>query len=250
MKKYLLTILLGACGIMVLATTTLAATNMSFTPVRVNVRQGQIFTLIVGVNPQGLKNYTAKAELRFPADLLEVKSFAFANSWMPLAQPGYDLTDNLKGTLIRTAGYPGGITAPTIFGTVFFRAKKNGAGLITLNNNSFALDANNQNVLANIVVQTIVAVSPPVVAPVTTPKPATVKVPTSTSSEEIPIVPVPEQPSAASSTPSPITARSLSASIGNLISLGTDNVIVEILVILIIAGAIYFIIVRRSHRPK
>ena len=91
MKKYLFTILLGAFGTMVIAAPAFAATSVSFAPVNVSVRQGQIFTLTIGVNPQGVKNYTVKTELHYPADLLEVKSFTFAPSWMPLAQPGYDL---------------------------------------------------------------------------------------------------------------------------------------------------------------
>jgi hypothetical protein len=198
-----------------------------------------------------LKNYTAKIELHYPADLLEVKSFTFAPSWMPLAQSGYDRLDNLNGVLIKTAGYPAGISAPTTFGTVSFRAKKNGTGLITLNRNSFAWDANSQNVLANVAVQTVVAVATPVtpvaprvpIAPITATTPRT---PVSTTSEELPLVPALEQPLVASSTPLPsTTARSLSASIGNLLSLGTDNVIVEILVVLIFGLAIYIVVRRR-----
>src|SRR3989338_1634672 len=104
MKKYLLTILLGAFGAMAIAAPALAATSVSFTPVNVSVRKGQTFTLTIGVNPQGAKNYTAKTEFHYPADLLEVKSFTFAPSWMPLAQSGYDLNDNTNGVFIKTAG--------------------------------------------------------------------------------------------------------------------------------------------------
>src|SRR3990167_3051132 len=167
MKKILLTILLGAFGAMALA-----ATSVSFTPVNVSVRQGQTFTLMIGVNPQGVKNYTAKTELHYPADLLEVKSFTFAPSWMPLAQPGYDLADNTNGVLIKTAGYPGGISSAATFGTVSFLAKKSGNGTITLNSgNSLALDANSQNVIADASVQTAVAISAAIPIQITTPKP-------------------------------------------------------------------------------
>ena len=159
MKKTLLTILLGAFGVMVLAAPVLAATNVSFTPVNVSVRQGQNFTLTIGVNPQGVKNYTAKIELRYPADLLEVKSFTFANGWVALAQPGYDLTDNANGVLIKTAGYPGGVSSAVTFGTVSFLAKKSGNGTITLSGDSFVLDAVNQNVLVSVSVQTTVVIT-------------------------------------------------------------------------------------------
>ena len=148
MKKTLLTILLGTFGIMALAAPALADTSVSFTPVNVSVHQGQTFTITIGADPQGTKNYTVKTELRYPADLLEVKLFTFTNSWMPIAQPGYDLIDNTNGTLIKTAGYPGGVSSTVTFGTVSFLAKKSGNGTITLNKNSFALDANNQHVLS------------------------------------------------------------------------------------------------------
>lgn len=250
MKKYLLTILLGAFGIMALVAPALAVTNVSFTPIKVNARQGQIFTLTIGVNPQGVKNYTAKVELHYPANLLEVKSFTFASGWMSLSQSGYDLTDNLNGVLIKTAGYPSGISAPTTFGTVSFRAKQNGNGIISLNSNSFVYDANSQNVLTNSSAQTMVAISAPVVAPIIPPKPLTVEVPVSPPSVETPIVPAPEQPIVALSLPSsPIATRSLSASIGNILSLGTDSAIVGFLVVVVVAYLLYAVI-RNARRKK
>jgi hypothetical protein len=159
MKKYLLTILLGAFGAMILVAPALAATSVSFTPVSVSVSQGQSFTFTIGVNPQGVKNYTAKIEFHYPADLLEAKSFTFANGWMPLPLPGYDLIDNTNGVSIKTAGYPGGVSSPVTFGTVSFLAKKSGNGTIALSGNSFVLDANNQNALAGASAQTAVAIS-------------------------------------------------------------------------------------------
>lgn len=247
MKKFILTILLGVVGVMVLAAPALAATSVSFTPVNVSVRQGQAFILTIGVNPQGTKNYTAKTELRYPADLLEVKSFTFANGWMALAQPGYDLTDNANGVLIKTAGYPGGVSSAVTFGTVSFLAKKSGNGTITLNSNSFALDANNQNVLAGASVQTAVAIS---VAPApTTPTTPAVE-PTEEGTvlgEETPIVP---EPTTASQ---PVASRSLLASVGSVVTFGTDSVIVGFLVaiaILALAGYALYVVIQRARRKN
>ncbi|MEK7160515.1 MAG: hypothetical protein AAB724_00660, partial [Patescibacteria group bacterium] len=107
MKKTLFIILLGAFGVMAMAAPALAATSVLFTPVNVSVSQGQTFTLTIGVDPQGVKNYTAKMELSYPADLLEVESFTFANDWVQIFESGYDLIDNVNGLLIKTAGYPG-----------------------------------------------------------------------------------------------------------------------------------------------
>ena len=253
-KKTLLTILLGAFGTMAIAAPALAATSVSFTPVNVSVRQGQTFTLTIGVNPQGVKNYTAKAELRYPAGLLEVKSFAFAPSWMPLAQSGYDLTDNTNGVFIKTAGYPGGISSAATFGTVSFLAKKSGNGTITLNSgNSFALDANNQNIIAGASVQAAVAISAPASTPTTPTTPTTQTTPVPEITEEGAILGE-ETPIAQEPTPAPQTT--LLAAVGSIATLGTDSVIVGLLVavvILALAGyAIYFVIqrVRRKNLGK
>ncbi len=233
---------------MVVAAPALAATSVSFTPISVSARQGQVFTLTIGINPQGVKNYTAKTELRYPADLLEVKSFAFANGWMPLTQPGYDLTDNANGVFIKTAGYPGGVSSSVAFGTVSFLAKKSGNGTIALSSNSFALDANNQNIIAGATVQTAVAIS----VPAPTPKIPTT--PVSQPEEEKPAIlegkaPIAQEQPAATQ---PIASRSLLASVGSVITLGSNSFIVGLLVtvaILALAGyAIYFVIQRARRK--
>jgi len=250
MKKYLLTILLGAFGAMAIAAPALAATNVSFTPVNVSVRQGQTFTLTIGVNPQGVKNYTAKTELHYPAALLEVKSFTFAPSWMPLAQPGYDLTDNTNGVFIKTAGYPGGISSATTFGTVSFLAKKSGNGTIALNSNSFALDANNQNVIGSVTVQTAVVISAPATTPTTPKTPTTQTTPAPEPTEEGAVLgeeaPVGQEPITASQ-------PTFLAAIGSAVTLGTDSVMVGLLVvvaILALAGYAIYSLIQRARRKN
>jgi len=249
MKKTLITILLGAFGAMAIAAPALAATSVSFTPVNVSVRQGQTFTLTIGVNPQGVKNYTAKTELHYPADLLEVKSFTFAPSWMPLAQSGYDLTDNTNGVFIKTAGYPGGISSAATFGTVSFLAKKSGNGTITLNSgNSFALDVNNQNIIAGASVQTAVAISAP--APVQTTPTTPASEPTEEGAvlgEETPVVQEP------TTTSQPIAAQSMLAAVGSIVTLGTDSVMVGLLVavaVLALAGYAIYSLIQRARRKN
>jgi len=247
MKKYLLTILLGTFGAMVLAVPALAATNVSLTPANVSVRQGQTFTLTVGIDPQGAKNY--------PADLLEVKSFTLADGWILFSKPGYDLTDNTNGVLIKTAGYPNGVSSSTTFGKVSFLAKKSGSGAITLSNastSSFVLDANNQNVLAGISVKTAVVISAPV-APKTAPKTPTAPITTVTKPNEEAavegdvLVPPESETESQSTTP-----QSLLASIGGIVALGTNSTVVGILVIIAILVLVGYIIyaVTRKTRPK
>ncbi len=238
MKTFILTTLLGALGVAVLTAPALAATSVSFTPVTVSVRQGQAFTLTIGVNPQEVKNYTAKMELRYPADLLEVKSFIFANGWSPLTQSGYDLTDNANGTLIKTAGYPGGVSSATSFGTVSFLAKKSGNGTISLHSNSFALDANNQNVLSG-----TPTVSFNVTAPVIVPVPTEAAPTTQLIAQSPTISPLlePEVAGAVTSQPAEqptVPQDLLLANVGAILTLGTGSTLLGILVGLIILAGI------------
>lgn len=184
MKKAL-TIILGVLGIMVLATPVLAATTLSLTPTSIETTKEENFPLKVILNPQGIKNYTAKVELEYPAELLEVKSFILANDWTGLSQPGYDLVDNTNGLLIKTAGYPGGFSELVTFGTALFTAKKTGKGVIKVGDNSLVLDTTNQNVLAGPRAQTSIVVRTP--APPPAPEEEVIPLP------EEEIVPPPEE---------------------------------------------------------
>ncbi len=177
MTKYLSISLLTIVGVFLLISPALANTIVSFSPTSITTTQGQAFNLIVIINPQNKDNYTVKIELDYPADLLEVRAFNFANGWTPLSQPGYDLVDNNNGKLIKTAGYPGGISSYANFGTVSFYAKKSGSGTIKMGDNSLALDINNQNVISKTQAVSF-SVSAPVVAapkePVKTMPPPTI----------------------------------------------------------------------------
>lgn len=239
MKKILLTIELTVLGAMVLAVSAMAATTVSLSPVSVKAVSGKSFNVVVAVNPQGVNNYTEKIELTYPADILEVRSFSFGNNWMALSQTGYDLVDNTNGKLIKTAGYPGGISSSVTFGTISFYAKKAGSGTIKLGNSSLALDANNQNVLSG-APSISVAVTAPAVVPVT-PKTPTVETPVA-----------PEQPTTEQPIEQPITQApqpSLVAAIGGILTLGTGSVwlgiLVGLIILAIVVYAVYLLIQRK-----
>lgn len=252
MKKVLL-----LCLLVFLALPVSAAT-LSTAPQSVNVKQGQNFNVVVSVDPQGVKSYTVKLELKFPAGLLEVKSFNFGDnySWVAISQPGYDSLDNAGGLLIKTAGYPKGFSAPVTFGTVSFTAKKEGSGAITATNNSLVLDAESKNVISG-VVQTAVVIEKPsntitaTLSPTakTTPKPGATPTPSpSLSPAESPIVVAQVTPEQNKQPPY------LLAAIGNVLSFGTGKVwlsiVIVILILAIIAtAAIYFIKKIRKPRP-
>lgn len=121
-----------------------SASTASLSPATVSLTEGQTITLTILVDPQG-SAYTAKIALSYPANLLSVTSFNQAAGWLTLTQPGYDLIDNTSGTLIKTAGYSGGISSPKVFGTVTFRALASGTATIVMNGSTQILDANNTN---------------------------------------------------------------------------------------------------------
>ena len=233
MRKLLFTISLAALGVIVLAMPALAATTVSLSPVNISVTSGKNFNVVIAVNPQGASNYTEKIELDYPADLLQVKSFSLGSNWMALSQTGYDLIDNTNGKLIKTAGYPGGISSSATFGTVSFYAKKAGSGTIKLGNGSLALDANNQNVLSG-TPSVSVAITAPVSVPAVPKTPAveTPVAPEEQSATEQPI----EQPIAQAPQPSLLAAS------GGILTLGTNSVWVGFLVGLIILAIIVYVI--------
>ena len=231
MRKLLFTISLAALGVIVLAMPALAATTVSLSPVSVKAVSGKSFNVVIAVNPQGVSNYTEKIELDYPADLLQVKSFSLGSNWMALSQTGYDLIDNTNGKLIKTAGYPGGISSSATFGTVSFYAKKAGSGVIKLGTGSLALDANNQNVLSG-----APSVSVAIAAPASVPAAPSAPAAETPAETEQPAEQPVEQPIA--QTPQP----TLLAAIGGVLTLGTGSILLGILVGLIILAIIVYVI--------
>lgn len=218
MKKiYIVTILVG----IVLGMSAYAA-SLSLSPLVVNVKQGQTFSTVVSINPQG-KTYTAKVELKFPADLLSVQSFTLAPNWMALTQDGYDSINNTNGTIIKTAGYPKGLSVSTVFGTVVFKAKKTGTGSISIGSGSLALGADNKNTLAgNSGPVSVTIAAAPMISATTTP---------TSSVSPTPLI---------SSEPSDTDVDNnqvggLVAAIGDIFTLGTGNGWMVLVVIILIA---------------
>ena len=103
-QKLLLTLLLMI--VFVLPSPAGAVTSFGMYPVKVNVKEGQTFSLTVKVNPNGRKNYTVKASIKFPADLVSVRTWQYANDWMPLRKGGYDSFSNTDGNIIRKSWSP------------------------------------------------------------------------------------------------------------------------------------------------
>jgi len=239
MKKYITTIIVTV-GVLA-GVSALAATSINLSPATVNVKAGQTFMVTVSVNPQDVKNYTVKLKLNFPADLLQIQSFAFAGQWMPLSQSGYELTDNTNGVLIKTAGYPQGFSTNTQFGTVTFKAQKTGTGVIALADGTMALDQSNQNLFAG---SSQVNVSVTASGASVTPTPRSN---TQSNTQLNNQTPTPETATIALVTPTPSTQppiqqASILGAIGNGLELGTGSWLVAVIVFLVIICVAYWLI--------
>lgn len=140
------------------------ASSVLLSPGESTFTPGQSFSVTIAVDPASSKVYTSKVALKYPADILEVESFSLSSGWQALTQSGYDLVDNNSGSLIKTAGYTGGIGSKTTFGVVKFRVKKVGVAKVSVTSASALYDENSKNVLSGNTTSTF-TVSAPVVEP-------------------------------------------------------------------------------------
>jgi len=170
MKK--ITAIILTFGILATALPVLA-TTVSFSPAAIEVVKGHSATVSIVMNPAGVANYSEKVEIKYPANLVSVTGFTQASPWIALPQPVYDLIDNVNGLLIKTAGYPGGLTVPAAFGSVTFSALKAGSGTITVGDQSLAFEASKQNAIGGPALSLNVSAPAPVVAAPVTAKPET-----------------------------------------------------------------------------
>jgi len=260
MKKIIFFIALTILGGIILSSPVFAATTISLSPTTVNITAGQTFNLNVAVDSQGVKNYTVKLELKYPADLLEVKSFTLGSNWIPVIAVGYDTTienANTNGVLIKTAGYPNpGLSSAATFGTVSFLAKKAGTGIIQTGTGSIALNASSQNVFSGSVQTSVTIAAVILPPPPPLPPPQTTTPPTAPPAEEEPSGEEEEAeivPQEQTTTPALlgknfeeiVAIDSLLASIGTTIS-SLRNITIVAAVILIIILIIPWIIRKRK----
>ena len=212
------------------------ASSITLAPTTVATTAGKTFSVTVGVNPTSGKAYTVRANLSFDPSAVELTGFTFAPKWMVLPQEGYDLEDNTNGVMVKTGGYPGGITAPTTLGTATFRAKKTGMATIAATANSLILDAGNKNAVAGNQgsVQITIAAAP--VAPAPASVPAVTETDGTTAGEEAVTTTATEAEAA------PQTAAALSP-FENVLTFGTGSPavasLVTLVVLLLVGGSIW-----------
>ncbi len=204
------------------------ASTLELSPRAVTVAPGQTVSVVVSVNPAGATLSAVKSDIAYPAGLLTPTSFTFAPTWIPLTQNGYDQMGG--GTVIKSAGYPGGIASTTVLGTVVFTAQAAGTATITVESASIAYDTSGNNALtgtqgvATITIQSVIATpmsassSPNTVS-------ATSSVATTTVPAEIAVRTAPRKssPSSGANVETPITAVTDVASSSGTAPTATDT---------------------------
>ena len=208
------------------------AATINILPSSIEASKGQSFSMAVMADPQSDKGYTVKLELSYPADLLEVVSFSFADKWLPLSVSGYDLVDNITGDLVKTAGYPGGFASAAKLGTIVFKSKKVGQGSINIGSGAAIFNADNKNILSG-----------------------TMGIPIKINLMAIPQVSKPKTPvtsegNATVSSNMVLDQQSLPAALGAVLSLGTGNVAVAVLLSIIIIAIFAYAVFAFATRKK
>ncbi len=266
MNKKILSTIAVLFGVLGFAGSSLAASNFIISlPQGAEYEPGQTFTANISVSPSE-KVYTVGIQLDYPANLLRAESFSFASNWMPLSQDGYDSIDNTNGLLIKTAGYPGGISSSRVVGTVTFKAKNSGQGAIQLTSDTFALNAQNTDVKGNLASLQVSIASNEIISE----EPVEEEPVVEEEEESIPeeIIPYeeetlpeeeeviyPEEEATPEETvlgEEAIGHTPFVAAIGNILSLGTGNDWLSLLVILVIAAIVILAIAyfRRKSLAK
>ncbi len=67
-----------------------AASSFLLVPENATISNGQTVSVNIYVDPNDTKDYTAKVMLDYPADVLSITSFTFAQGWIPISVVGYD----------------------------------------------------------------------------------------------------------------------------------------------------------------
>lgn len=105
---------------------------------------GESGTAKVFVSPEGKTIYTAQLVLAIDDQVLNVSNIQAASGWFMLSQQGYDKV--APGEVMKTGGYPGGISTPQEFLTFTITRKTAATGALVVSSESQILDKNGVNV--------------------------------------------------------------------------------------------------------
>lgn len=124
-----------------------SATTVILNPSSIEIKPEEEFSVKVYVDSSRIKKTcTFKLGLRFSPEQLQAGKWEFADGWLSVSRPGYDLIDNKTGLIIKTAGFPGCWTGKKLIGTMTFIAKTSSIGKIDISQKTYALDQRSNNV--------------------------------------------------------------------------------------------------------
>lgn len=145
------------------------AATINYSPASGTQYVGSSFNVGIYVNTQGAATNSYQADIRFPADKLDVTSVSTGGSICTLFpfQPSYGSGTAQIQCGLPSPGYNG--TSGKL-GTVTFRAKSTGSAVVTLASSSQVLanDGSGTNVLTSLGNATFTVTNPPTTAPVIT----------------------------------------------------------------------------------
>lgn len=155
-----------------------------------SISVGESTTVTMSVSSDAASVYTAQAILSFDENVLEIENIVFSKGWIPLSQPGHN--EEIVGRIIKTAGFPGGVTSKTAFLTFSVRKVSSGVGVISVESTSKIYNKESVNIADVFDTQVFPATA---VAPVASLPPAFAIAEVSSEAEEVlPVVEKEEAP--------------------------------------------------------
>ena len=109
---------------------------------------GDSIRVPVFIHPESEAISIVGADIHFPRELLWAKSFTFAGGWVPVSGEEFDVIDNGKGEIRKTAGFEDAFMERQLFGTIEFIAIKDGIAEMKPGNNSYIFDSKTENLFS------------------------------------------------------------------------------------------------------
>lgn len=138
-KKIFIALIFLAAAATPLATRAAADASITLLPQSGNFKPGQTFNVSIIVSPGSEKIDMVRAKLNFTAGILEIKNFSTSQAFG--YQAGANGYDNSAGTFSWGAGAAGGVGSQTVFGTITFKALRQGQVQVSVDRNSLALSS-------------------------------------------------------------------------------------------------------------
>lgn len=127
----------------------MSAASFEFTQSQSSSMIGDTIRVSVYIDAKDEPVSIAGVRIKFPRELLWAKSFTVAPGWLMAPGEEYNSIDNGRGIAHATAGFEGGVSGRTLFGTLEFVAVSFGTAEVRIAPDSMLLNAQNENRAVN-----------------------------------------------------------------------------------------------------